>query len=671
MLSITNLQAGIEDQVILRGINLEVHAGEVHAIMGPNGSGKSTLASILAGKPGYEITAGNIQFNGKDLLELAPEERAAEGLFLAFQYPVEIPGVSNTNFLKTAVNQIRKYRNQPPLDAVDFLKSLKEKAELVNINKELLHRTLNEGFSGGEKKRNEILQMAMLAPCLSILDETDSGLDIDALKAVAQGVNKLRTSENATILITHYQRLLDYIVPDFVHVLHKGRIVKSGTKELAKELEDKGYDWLKEEVSAEHVGPHHLQELQKSAYHTFQQCGLPHSKTEAYRHTPITQLLADQFTFHNPPSSAFSKPHDTLDMPLYGEDHYALVMLNGTLSETSYRMNQAQSLFQVYDFKTAYTQHQGLLNTHFGSYVSDKLDVFTLLNTALFQEGLFLYIPAHVIVDQPIVIYHLLDGSTHPTVSYPRLFISVGENSQVNLIHQWHTLGSQAVFTNAVTDLCVGAHAQVGCYTLQTHQLASVYQVNNLHCFQEDNSTLSHYTFTWDGKLVRNNLNIAIQGTHAEANMYGLYCSHGTQHIDNHTLVDHQQPHSISNELYKGLITEKSTSVFNGTIYVQPEAQKTNAYQTNQNMVLSDQATLHAKPQLEIWADDVKCSHGATVGQLDTDQLFYLQARGIPETLARKLLLTSFVDEVIDKVPLASLRETLKNSFLEQLEKLS
>ncbi len=249
MLRITNLKAKIDDKQILNGINLEVKPGEVHAIMGPNGSGKSTLASVLAGREEYEVLDGEVEFMGKNLLEMAPEERAREGVFLAFQYPVEIPGVSTINFMKTAVNQIREARGQQTLDAVSFLSLMKEKMKLVEIDQSLLNRALNEGFSGGEKKRNEIFQMAMLEPRLAILDETDSGLDIDALKVVSNGVNKLRNKSNAVIVVTHYQRLLEYIVPDFVHVLYKGKIVKSGTKELALELEAKGYDWIKDHAT--------------------------------------------------------------------------------------------------------------------------------------------------------------------------------------------------------------------------------------------------------------------------------------------------------------------------------------------------------------------------------------------------------------------------------------
>jgi Fe-S cluster assembly ATP-binding protein len=249
MLSIKNLHAKIDNQQILNGINLEIKAGEIHAIMGPNGSGKSTLASVLAGREEFEVTEGEVDFQGKNLLEMAPEDRAREGVFLAFQYPVEIPGVSTINFMKTAVNQIRQARGQQTLDAVSFLSVMKEKMKLVEIDQSLLNRSLNEGFSGGEKKRNEIFQMAMLEPRLAILDETDSGLDIDALKIVSNGVNKLRNRSNAVIVVTHYQRLLDYIVPDFVHVLYKGKIVKSGTKDLALELEAKGYDWVKDHAA--------------------------------------------------------------------------------------------------------------------------------------------------------------------------------------------------------------------------------------------------------------------------------------------------------------------------------------------------------------------------------------------------------------------------------------
>lgn len=247
MITIKNLHASIEGKEILKGINLEIKAGEVHAIMGPNGSGKSTLSSVLAGRDVYDVTEGEVWFNGKNLLDLSPEDRAREGLFLAFQYPIEIPGVSNINFLKTAINEIREYKGEAAIEAKDFLALVKEKQKLVELDMKLTNRSVNEGFSGGEKKRNEIFQMAMLNPCFSILDETDSGLDIDALRIVANGVNKLRSKDNAFLVITHYQRLLDYIVPDFVHVLYNGKIVKSGTKELALELEEKGYDEIKKQ----------------------------------------------------------------------------------------------------------------------------------------------------------------------------------------------------------------------------------------------------------------------------------------------------------------------------------------------------------------------------------------------------------------------------------------
>ncbi|MEZ7866295.1 MAG: Fe-S cluster assembly ATPase SufC [Paludibacteraceae bacterium] len=245
MLEIKNLHATVNGKEILKGVDLTVKKGEVHAIMGPNGSGKSTLASVITGNPAFEVTKGKVIYEGVDLLELSPEERAGAGVFLSFQYPVEIPGVSMVNFMRAAINEQRKYRGQEPVSATEFLRLMREKKELVEMDSQLTNRSVNEGFSGGEKKRNEIFQMAMLEPKLAILDETDSGLDIDALRIVANGVNKLKTPENASIVITHYQRLLDYIIPDFVHVLHDGKIIKSGDKSLALELEEKGYDWLK------------------------------------------------------------------------------------------------------------------------------------------------------------------------------------------------------------------------------------------------------------------------------------------------------------------------------------------------------------------------------------------------------------------------------------------
>ena len=250
MLSIKNLHAGIGDKEILKGINLEIKAGEVHAIMGPNGAGKSTLSAVIAGNENYEVTDGEVILDGEDLADLAPEERAHKGVFLSFQYPVEIPGVSVTNFMRSAINETRKAKGQEEMPANEMLKLIREKSELLEIDRKFLSRSLNEGFSGGEKKRNEIFQMAMLEPKLAILDETDSGLDIDALRIVANGVNKLKSEKNAVVVITHYQRLLDYIVPDFVHVLYNGKIVKSGDASLAHELEDKGYDWIKQEQEA-------------------------------------------------------------------------------------------------------------------------------------------------------------------------------------------------------------------------------------------------------------------------------------------------------------------------------------------------------------------------------------------------------------------------------------
>jgi len=415
---------------------------------------------------------------------------------------------------------------------------------------------------------------------------------------------------------------------------------------------------------------HGWQKAKKEAYDALQQLGLPHVKTEAYRNTPITSILAEKFNLNDLPVAS-DQPSPEIDALLQQTfDSYYIVLVNGVLSKRYTPINLMPPSFQIYTFEEAYTKESDWFMQHFNRCTSDKLDIFTFINTALFREGLFIYIPDNVVLDKPLCIYNITDTTTQQSVSYPRILIATGKNSRLSLINSWHTAGKQERFTNAVTDIIVGPYTQLDCYTLQT-QLGNAYQINNMHYYQAEHSMVNNYTFSWDGMLVRNNLHIAIQAPHAEANMYGLYCPNNTQHIDNHTLVDHQQPHTTSNELYKGIIAGNATGVFNGRIYVQAEAQKTNAFQANNNILLSDQATIHTKPQLEIWADDVKCSHGATIGQLNEAQLFYLQARGIPEKLAKHMLLEAFADEVISKVNLLPLQKHLKSEFEKHLAQLA
>ncbi|MHB9147619.1 MAG: Fe-S cluster assembly protein SufD [Candidatus Amoebophilus sp.] len=415
---------------------------------------------------------------------------------------------------------------------------------------------------------------------------------------------------------------------------------------------------------------HGWKKAQQEAYHAFQQLGLPHAKTEAYKNTPITSVLSEKFNLSDVPI-ALDEPSVEIEALLQQTfNNYPIVLVNGMISKRYTPINLLHSSFQVYTFDEAYTQHPDLLMKHFAQCASDKLDIFTFINTALFKTGIMIYIPDNMVLDKPLHIYNITDAATQKTISYPRLLIATGKNSQLSIINSWHTLGENEGFTNAVTDIIVGPYTQLDCYTLQT-QLGNAYQINNIHYYQNEHSVVNNYVFSWDGILIRNNLHIAIQASHAEANMYGLYCLNNTQHIDNHTLVDHQQSHTASNELYKGIIGGNATGVFNGRIYVQPEAQKTNAFQANNNILLSDQATIHTKPQLEIWADDVKCSHGATIGQLDESQLFYLQSRGIPEGLAKHMLLESFADEVISKINLLPLQEYLRKDFKDQISQLA
>ena len=395
----------------------------------------------------------------------------------------------------------------------------------------------------------------------------------------------------------------------------------------------------------------------QQAVKEFKQQGLPTLKDEAYKYTPIARLLATYLDLRKPVTSVQSAPAEVPAVRYHPLDAYHIVLLNGRLSTQHTRLAGHEQFMQVLTFQEAYQQPAFL--AHFAQHAQGKADPFIALNTALFEEGLFIHLTDHAIVAKPLIIYHFTAGSAHQSMTYPRLLVVAGKHSQASIITSWQTTG----FTGAVAEVVVEADARLDYYTLQTQMGQEAYQVHTTQCYQAQQSRMNSYTFTGSGALVRNNLHTMLAAAYSETNMYGLYCLQGQQHVDNFTTVDHRKPHTYSNELYKGIMMDASKGVFNGRIYVRPEAQKTNAWQTNNNLVLSDQATLHTKPQLEIWADDVKCSHGATTGQLDEEQLFYLRTRGLQEGTARSLLRQAFASEVIDKVPLAALQTQLYDSL--------
>jgi len=417
-------------------------------------------------------------------------------------------------------------------------------------------------------------------------------------------------------------------------------------------------------------GQYSWEKIQQDAYTLLEQGRFLTTKSEDYKYTPTTRILSDKFNWSHLPSPGEG---ESLLTPSYistllptSFDHHAIV-LNGALNEVTYALNDYLP-FEVMSFNKAYPTYQQLLDNYFENYLAIPRGPFSLINTAFFKQGLLIHIPNNTILTKPICIYHATGNfTTNSHINYPRILLVMGSNSQVSLINSWNSWPNQPTFTNAVIDIQVGPHAQLDYYTLQI-QGQKAYQVITTNCYQAEHSQVNSYTFTWAGELVRNNLLFYLQAPYAQSNMYGLYYLNGSQHVDNQTTVDHQQPYTASQEIYKGIVADKSTGVFNGKVYVQAEAQKTNAFQTNNNILLSEEATIHTKPQLEIWADDVKCSHGATVGQLDEHQLFYLRARGIPYEVAKHMLLHAFADEVIGKVPLLSLRDYLKKSLDMRLE---
>jgi Fe-S cluster assembly protein SufD len=407
----------------------------------------------------------------------------------------------------------------------------------------------------------------------------------------------------------------------------------------------------------------------QKAWQRLNELGLPHAKTEAYKYTPITSSLAEYFQLNQPSRPS---PLSLATIHAYlatGIDAYQLILVNGRFIPDPH-FYLPSNLVKVSSFQEAYqSQHPSFLQYAY-QYDQAIPDAFAAINTTLFEEGIWIHIHEHAVLDKPLWIYHITDA-THPSgINYPHCLITTGRNSQASIINSWHSIGDEPSLTNAFTKIHLSADARLDYYNLQIQDLQHAYQVNTIHFSQFERSAVSHYNFTWNGRLIRNNPYFALHSPHTETHMYGLYCLSGQQHVDNHTTVDHQQAFTRSNELYKGIIAGQATGVFNGRIYVRKNAQKTHAFQANNNLLISDQATMHTKPQLEIWADDVKCSHGATIGQLNENELFYLQARGIPPDTAQHMLLEAFANEVIGQVPLVELRQYLHTSLMDQLQSL-
>ncbi len=408
---------------------------------------------------------------------------------------------------------------------------------------------------------------------------------------------------------------------------------------------------------------HPLYTVRQQAMSDFEKQGLPTAQEESYKYTPFASLLPAYFDSVRPNTPVQTKSEKASSVTYHDIDAHPIVLLDGKISKVHAPLADKKHAVQVLTFQEAYQQQHRAFLAHFSKHAQSKADAFVALNTALFDEGVFVHIADNAVIDKPLLLYHCMSAHEYPpSVTYPRLLVVAGKHSQASIISSWQTEG----FTNAVAEIVLQDNARLDYCTLQTNLGEQAYQVNTTQCYQAQHSTLNTYTFTWSGALVKNNLSSVIDAAYGETNMYGLYCLRKQQHVDNCTRVDHRKPYTYSNELYKGIMMDESTGVFNGKIYVRAEAQKTHAFQRNDNLVLSNNATLHTKPQLEIWADDVKCSHGATTGQIDREQLFYLQTRGLPENAAHHLLKQAFAHEVMEKIPLATLRTQLHDSLTTQ-----
>ena len=650
MLEVKNLHANVNGKEILKGINLSVKAGEVHAIMGPNGSGKSTLSSVLVGNPAFEVTEGEVIFNGKNLLDLSPEDRSREGIFLSFQYPVEIPGVSMVNFMRAALNEHRKYNGLEPVSATDFLKLMREKRAIVELDNKLASRSVNEGFSGGEKKRNEIFQMAMLEPKLAILDETDSGLDIDALRIVAHGVNQLRTPENAAIVITHYQRLLDYIKPDVVHVLYKGRIVKTAGPELALELEEKGYDWIKKEMGDEYA-------LRADALANFERLGFPSTRSEDYKYTDVAQAFAPDYGLNINRVAIPVNPYDVFrcDVPNLSTSLYFVV--NDTFYDKDLPKAHLPEGVYAGGLKAFTEQYPEIASKYYGKAAPSSKDGIIALNTMLAQDGFVVYVPKNVVVERPIQLVNIFRNDVD-TMANRRVLVIMEPHSEAKLLVCDHSIDDVKFLATQVVEIFAEEGARFDYYDLEESS-ESTTRFSSVHVKQAASTNVLINGITLTNGLTRNNYYVELNGEYAESTLCGMSVLDKEQQMDTYSHITHAVPNCTSNELFKNVLNDHAVGVFSGRILVKEDAQKTAAYQTNRNLCATREARMYSKPQLEIYADDVKCSHGMTTGQLDENALFYMQSRGIPRDEARMLLSVAFTSDVIDHVRLEALKDRL------------
>ena len=675
MLEVKNLHANVNGKEILKGINLSVKAGEVHAIMGPNGSGKSTLSSVLVGNPAFEVTEGEVIFNGKNLLDLSPEDRSREGIFLSFQYPVEIPGVSMVNFMRAALNEHRKYNGLEPVSATDFLKLMREKRAIVELDNKLASRSVNEGFSGGEKKRNEIFQMAMLEPKLAILDETDSGLDIDALRIVAHGVNQLRTPENAAIVITHYQRLLDYIKPDVVHVLYKGRIVKTAGPELALELEEKGYDWIKKEMSnmkaeqqyidlfaqcedlvCRHSTPV-MNALRADALANFERLGFPSTRSEDYKYTDVAQAFAPDYGLNINRVAIPVNPYDVFrcDVPNLSTSLYFVV--NDTFYDKDLPKAHLPEGVYAGGLKAFTEQYPEIASKYYGKAAPSSKDGIIALNTMLAQDGFVVYVPKNVVVERPIQLVNIFRNDVD-TMANRRVLVIMEPHSEAKLLVCDHSIDDVKFLATQVVEIFAEEGARFDYYDLEESS-ESTTRFSSVHVKQAASTNVLINGITLTNGLTRNNYYVELNGEYAESTLCGMSVLDKEQQMDTYSHITHAVPNCTSNELFKNVLNDHAVGVFSGRILVKEDAQKTAAYQTNRNLCATREARMYSKPQLEIYADDVKCSHGMTTGQLDENALFYMQSRGIPRDEARMLLSVAFTSDVIDHVRLEALKDRL------------